>query len=83
MAEKYGTSAKAPTGAASSDRSGEKKVSIKGGVGMGKADMTGSQEHGVGREGMGANDGRKGEFKGHKGESVVYDHKRYDHDQDD
>jgi len=32
---------------------------------------------------MGKHDGRLGEFKGHMGESVCYDHKRMGHDQDD
>ena len=44
MAEKYGTSAKAPAGATASDKSGERKERLKGGVAMGKMDATGSDK---------------------------------------
>lgn len=80
--ERGETGEKEPKGATASDTSGERKGAIKGGVGIGKADKTGSQENGVGRGSFGAHDGRLGEFKGgNKGESVVYTHKRLDHPQ--
>lgn len=66
-----------------SDGSGERSVKMVGGIGMGAKDKVGAMEHGVGRTGFGQHDGRTGEFKGHQGESVVYEHKRYEHDQDD
>jgi len=72
----------APKGLDKSDRSGEQSGKVTGGVGMGKADMSGSQEYGVGRKGFGSHDGRMGEFKGgNRGEVNVYDHKRLPHDQ--
>ena len=69
---------KIPKGALSSDTSGERKMPIAGGVGMGKMDGIGLREGSH----MGKHDGRMGEMKGHMGEKVVYDHKRYEHDQD-
>lgn len=72
------TGAKAPKAALSSDTTGERKMPIAGGVGMGKADGIGERESSH----MGKHDGRLGEMKGHMGEKTVYDHKRYDHDQD-
>jgi len=66
------TGAKAPKAALSSDTSGERKAPITGGVGMGMMDGMGARE----ASHMGKNDGRLGEFKGHMGEKVVYDHKR-------
>ena len=41
---KYGTTAKAPAGAAASDKSGERKERLKGGVAMGKMDATGADK---------------------------------------
>lgn len=38
------TGAKAPAGATSSDKSGERKAAIRGGVGMGKEDATGADK---------------------------------------
>lgn len=38
------TGAKAPMGATSSDRSGERKEGLRGGVAMGKEDMTGADK---------------------------------------
>lgn len=74
---------KEPKGVNASDTSGERKGKIVDGVGIGKADMKGSQEGAVGRTGMGGHDGRMGEFKGgNKGETVIYSHKRLAHDQD-
>lgn len=61
-----------PASTKASDSSGERKVGIKGGVGMGKADSIGERESSH----LGKHDGRLGEMKGHKGESVVYNHKR-------
>ena len=69
---------KIPKGALSSDTSGERKMPIAGGVGMGKADGIGLRDGSH----MGRIDGHLGEMKGHMGEKVVYDHKRYPHDQD-
>lgn len=69
---------KIPKAALSSDTSGERKMPIAGGVGMGKADGIGLREGSH----MGRQDGHLGEMKGHMGEKVIYDHKRYEHDQD-
>jgi len=69
---------KVPSGALSSDTSGERKMPLKGGVGMGKADGIGMRQ----ASHAGMHDGRCGEMKGHMGEKTVYEHKRYDHDQD-
>ena len=68
---------KIPKGALSSDTSGERRMPIMGGVGMGKADGIGSRE----ASHMGHHDGRMGEMKGMVTEKSVYDHKRYEHDQ--
>ena len=40
----YGTSAKAPAGAASSDTKGERHEKMRGGVAMGKEDKTGADK---------------------------------------
>ena len=40
----YGTSAKAPAGATSSDTKGERHEKLRGGVAMGKEDKTGSDK---------------------------------------
>jgi hypothetical protein len=72
------TGATAPKGATASDMSGERRRPIEGGVGMGKMDGIGLRD----ASHMGKYDGRMGECKGHMGEKVVYEHKRYDHDQD-
>jgi len=69
---------KVPSGALSSDTSGERKMSLKGGVGMGKADGLGMRE----ASHAGKIDGRLGEMKGGSSESTCYDHKRYAHAQD-
>ncbi|MHB8086306.1 MAG: hypothetical protein ACYDHZ_10810 [Dehalococcoidia bacterium] len=75
--ERAETGEKEPKGATSSDRSGEKKVGLKGGVGMGKADG-GSRP-----ADMGKHDGRLGEHNdGKKGEREVYSHVRTPHEQD-
>lgn len=76
--EKGETGEKIPSSVKSSDRSGEKGVAMKGGVGMGIKDSIGEREKGH----LGKHDGRLGEMKGHKGETVVYSHKRIGHDQD-
>jgi hypothetical protein len=72
------TGATPPKGATSSDTSGERKMKIQGGVGMGKADSIGMRE----ASHMGKHDGRMGEMKGGSSESNCYDHKRYAHAQD-
>jgi len=80
-AEKYtpGVSGeKMPKGVLASDTSGEKKVAVKGGVGMGKADGLGLRE----ASHAGKYDGRLGELKGGAIEHVAYDHKRIEHEQD-
>ena len=69
---------KIPKGALSSDTTGERKMAIKGGVGMGKADGLGLRE----ASHAGKFDGRLGELKGGAREKVVYDHKRIEHEQD-
>ena len=72
------TGATPPKGATASDTSGERRAKIEGGVGMGKADGMGARDGGH----MGHHDGRLGEFKGHMGEKVVYEHERIPHVQD-
>jgi hypothetical protein len=72
------TGATPPKGATSSDTSGERKMKIQGGVGMGKADGLGLRE----ASHMGHHDGRKGEMKGGSSESTCYEHKRIAHVQD-
>jgi hypothetical protein len=56
----YGTSAKAPAGAAASDKSGERMEAIKNGVAMGKADATGANHN----------------FDGGRSKGVCYSHDR-------
>ena len=56
----YGTSAKAPAGAAASDKSGERTGMVKNGVGMGKADATGADHN----------------FGGGRSKGVCYSHDR-------
>jgi len=72
------TGERVPKGALSSDTSGERKRPIMGGVGMGKADGIGERDAGH----MGHHDGKLGELNTGSREHVVYEHKRYDHDQD-
>jgi len=71
---------KMPKGVLASDTSGEKKkVAVKGGVGMGKADAMGSRplSH------AGNFEGKLGELNdGNMGERECYSHKRYEHAQD-
>ena len=70
---------KLPKGVNASDASGERKVSLKNGVGMGKMDGLGSRplSH------AGNFEGQMGELNdGNKGERECYDHKRVGHDQD-
>lgn len=61
MAEKYGTSAKAPKGATSSDTKGERHERLKNGVGMGKEDSCGADKL----------------FNTGRTEGVCYTHDRY------
>ena len=80
-AEKYtpGVSGeKMPKGVLASDTSGEKKVGLKGGVAMGKADGLGLRE----ASHAGKNDGLLGELKGGAREHECYAHKRMEHEQD-
>ena len=69
---------KMPKGVLSSDTSGERKMPLKGGVGMGKADGLGMRmaSH------AGMHDGRLGEMKGGSSEKECYSHERYEHAQD-
>jgi hypothetical protein len=69
---------KVPKGVLSSDTSGERKMPLKGGVGMGKADGLGMRmaSH------AGMHDGRLGEMKGGSSEKECYSHERYEHAQD-
>jgi hypothetical protein len=79
------TGEKLPKGAASSDKSAGRKEPLKGGVGQGKADKTGTKEGASGRTAgdIGKYDGRLGEFNdGNMGEREIYSHKRVGHDQD-
>jgi hypothetical protein len=69
---------KMPKGVLASDTSGEKKVAVKGGVGMGKADGLGLRE----ASHAGKYDGRLGELKGGSKEHDCYSHKRMAHEQD-
>lgn len=69
---------KVPSGALSSDTSGERKMSLKGGVGMGKADGLGLRE----ASHAGKIDGRLGEMNTGSKEHVAYEHSRMDHVQD-
>ena len=69
---------KMPKGVLASDTSGEKKVAVKGGVGMGKADGLGLRE----ASHAGKYDGRLGELKGGAREHECYSHKRVEHEQD-
>ena len=70
---------KMPKGVLASDTSGEKKkVAVKGGVGMGKADGLGLRE----ASHAGKYDGRLGELKGGAKEHECYSHKRVEHEQD-
>lgn len=74
------TGDKLPKGADSSDTTGERKVALKGGVGMGKMDGLGSRplSH------AGNFEGRLGELNdGNMGERMVYEHKRMPHAQDE
>jgi hypothetical protein len=76
---------KLPKRDTASDTSGERHESTKNGVGMGKSDKTGVM-YGKGRpaEHMGKHDGRLGEHNtGNMGETVIYEHNRVPHDQDD
>jgi hypothetical protein len=69
---------KVPKGALSSDTTGERKMSLKGGVAMGKADGIGMRE----ASHMGKIDGRCGEMNTGSKEHVAYEHSRMDHMQD-
>jgi hypothetical protein len=74
------TGDKLPKGADASDTSGERKVKLVGGVGMGKMDSMGSRplSH------AGNFEGKLGELNdGNMGERECYSHKRVGHDQDD
>jgi hypothetical protein len=66
---KYGTNAKAPSGAKSSDAGGERTERLNNGVGMGKAD-------GAGRAGGGK---EKGEYNTGRTGGTVYRHTRPDY----
>ena len=57
----YYNKEKIPMGAKASDNSGEQKLGVKGGVGMGKKDAVGADKP----------------FKGGSSEKVCYDHKKY------
>jgi hypothetical protein len=78
--ERGETGEKMPAGVKSSDSGGEKSGSMKGGVAMGKADGSGSQEGSVGRKGFGQQPDR-GEFNTGRSESTCYNHKRLKHTQ--
>lgn len=57
----YYNKEKLPKGATASDASGERKESLKGGVGMGKKDAVGADKL----------------FKGGSSEKVCYEHKKF------
>ena len=69
---------KMPKGVLASDTSGERKMSLKGGVAMGKADGLGCRE----ASHAGKIDGRLGEMKGGSKEHECYAHERMEHAQD-
>jgi len=69
---------KMPKGVLASDTSGERKMSLKGGVAMGKADGLGLRE----ASHVGKIDGRLGEVKGGSKEHECYSHERMEHAQD-
>jgi len=69
---------KMPKGVLASDTSGERKMSLKGGVAMGKADGLGLRE----ASHAGKYDGRLGELKGGAKEHECYSHERMEHAQD-
>ena len=72
------TGAKAPKAALSSDITGERKMPIAGGVGMGKMDGIGSRDGSH----MGRVDGRCGEMNDGSMERECYSHERMPHVQD-
>lgn len=57
----YGTSAKAPAGATSSDAKGERREKMRGGVAMGKEDECGADK----------------QFNTGRTEGICYTHERY------
>jgi hypothetical protein len=69
---------KVPKGVLASDTSGERKMALKGGVAMGKADGLGLRE----KSHAGKIDGRLGEMKGGSKEHDCYSHERMEHAQD-
>ena len=69
---------KMPKGVLASDTSGERKMALKGGVAMGKADGLGLRE----ASHAGKIDGRLGEVKGGSKEHECYSHERMEHAQD-
>ena len=69
---------KVPKGVLASDTSGERKMALKGGVAMGKADGLGLRE----KSHAGKIDGRLGEVKGGSKEHECYSHERMEHAQD-
>ena len=69
---------KMPKGVLASDTSGERKMPLKGGVAMGKADSIGCREVSH----AGKIDGRLGEMKGGSKEHECYSHERMEHAQD-
>ena len=74
------TGDKLPKGADASDTSGERKVKLVGGVGMGKMDSMGSRplSH------AGNFEGKLGELNdGNMGERECYSHMRHPHAQDE
>ena len=69
---------KIPFGATASDMSGERKMPIAGGVGMGKMDGIGARNSSH----MGRVDGMCGELNDGSKERMVYEHVRAPHSQD-
>ena len=74
------TGDKLPKGADASDTSGERKVKLVGGVGMGKMDSMGSRP----MSHAGNFEGKLGELNdGNMGERECYSHMRHPHAQDE
>ena len=77
------TGEREPKGATASDSSAEKHGRMTGGVAMGKADRSGSQEGSDPRETShwGKHEGVTGEYNEGRHNGIVYEHKRLPHTQ--
>jgi len=79
MGTKGASGEKEPKGVNASDASGERKLKLVGGMGMGRMDAMGSRP----MSHAGNFEGKLGEMNdGNMGERECYSHKRYEHAQD-